>query len=77
MALGYLEIYEPAEFSRVMTILKNPPTTPALKKAGEIINLLVNEMDMAVKNLQRYYDVTVELFDNLYELDKLGFVQVR
>jgi hypothetical protein len=73
MALGYLEIHDPSGFRRVVAGIREPH----LKKAVEIMNYLVDERNLALKNLQKYYDVAVELYDHLFELDKMGFQRVR
>lgn len=72
MALGYAQIYFPSQFTAIMANMKNPN----LKKSSELINLLVEEENLAIKNLQKYYDVCVEIIDNLYALHKDGFRNV-
>jgi hypothetical protein len=72
MALGYLEIFDPPGFNRVMAGMREPH----LQNAIEIINRLVRERDLARRNLQEYYDIAVDLYGHLFELDRAGYNNV-
>lgn len=69
MWLGYISIFRPTDFETTMKNIKDH----RLKRAINIINHLVKEQNLAVVNVQKYYEVMLPYYDDIYWLKKDGY----